>query len=568
MKCSRTFANICCTAFLLIAGIGVFTWFSTVPAPPHGDEPHYLMMSISLIRDGDLNLENNYTGGDSREFMKQPVTPHWGMRRDGVLLSSHDPGVSVLMALPYLLDGRRGTCLAMALLGILALLQIPALARALEIPQWAAHTGILMAGLSLPYLMMSGKAFPEIPAALGIMLAARWLLIPSTRIHPAAGIFALSLIPWFHMKYAVISILFFAAFLILRRPSLRTVAIGLLPAIVSAAALLLFQHSLYGDVFYLVRMKRGAFQWPLTGMTGLLMDREAGLLVFAPILAPGVLSLLFRWRRHRVLNAMAVIFVLFWMLSGSWADWHSGHCPPARYLIPFVPMLGLFTARELAGTRRVTAWIVFGSLWPASLIQAAGVFMTIPETAIVHYDGINRLWTRFLPGDLAFLAPSFLNPSPGTLFQTAACLLLLTAISVALWKLSRRGWMVACLGVAAAVSAGYGVTVEAAYHDAVARTPLPKTGPRLLEPPPDRVYSGAFPTLAWEAVPGADGYIWEIEFPDGDLWTVPQFGRTRIELPSSITAAAPKGRYCWRIIPTKQGRRGIPSEKRCFVLLD
>jgi len=38
------------TAGLLILGLGIFHHFSTIPGPFHGDEIHYLVMTISLLK--------------------------------------------------------------------------------------------------------------------------------------------------------------------------------------------------------------------------------------------------------------------------------------------------------------------------------------------------------------------------------------------------------------------------------------------------------------------------------------------------------------------------------------
>ncbi|HPQ38872.1 MAG TPA: hypothetical protein PLV45_00735, partial [bacterium] len=427
MNFTRDSALIVGTACILLAGLGIFTLFSTLSAPPHGDEPHYLLMTVSLIRDGDLNLADNYARRDARAFMKEPLMPHWGLRENGKLYSSHDPGLAVLLAPAFAAAGRPGASLCMAVLGLMALCVTMGLARRLGIPARSTALGVLMAGLTVPYLMMSGAAFPEIPAALGLMAAVMLLFRGNCGRHFLTGGLCLGLIPWFHLKYAAISVLVFLMFPLWQRPRFRSAVMTAIPAAISAAGLLLFQRYLYGDPFYLLRIKSGGFQWPFTGMAGLMLDREVGLLVFAPVLIPGLMGLLFRWRRPREMNALAVVFIIFWILSGSWTDWHSGHCPPSRYLVPFIPALGLFTAWELHRVRDRSGRGLFALLWGASLAQVAGVFLTIPENAIVHYDGINRLWTRFLPWNLEYLAPSLLNPRPGTGLQAAAWLLLVTA---------------------------------------------------------------------------------------------------------------------------------------------
>ena len=47
---------------------------------PEGDEPHYLMVADSLIRDGDVSLERDYAEGRYRVFHPQPLQPHYRVR--------------------------------------------------------------------------------------------------------------------------------------------------------------------------------------------------------------------------------------------------------------------------------------------------------------------------------------------------------------------------------------------------------------------------------------------------------------------------------------------------------
>src|SRR5205814_4352051 len=54
-------AVLACVAYL--AG----GWF-VFPHLPAGDEPHYLVMAQSLIRDHDLKIENNHRQGDYHEY--------------------------------------------------------------------------------------------------------------------------------------------------------------------------------------------------------------------------------------------------------------------------------------------------------------------------------------------------------------------------------------------------------------------------------------------------------------------------------------------------------------------
>ncbi|MCD4654903.1 hypothetical protein K8T06_13335 [bacterium] len=556
-------------AVMLVSVIGWFSLKSTLPGLPHGDEVHYMLMTISMLQDHDLNLKNNYSARDYNQFVPGSVAPHWAYYRDGRMYSSHEPGLPVLMLLPYRLWGRTGCVFFMGLLGFLAAFQAYFLALKFQIkPSIAALTTFSMA-TTLPFLMMSGKIFPEIPAALFLITGFNLLVMDDRLSHRFTGCLMLAILPWLHLKFSVLSLLVFLAFLLLRRPSLRHLLIISLPAIVFGVVLIIFQITLFGDPFYLVRIKGGAFQGPFPGVFGLLLDREVGLLVFAPVMSISILSLY----RHRLsaMKAMAIIFVVFWIVSGAWIDWHSGHCPPARYLIPLLPFLGVFLVWEMNQSNKSSRWWLFSFLWSLSLVQVIGILVTIPEYAIVHYDGVNRLWSHYLPWNLNFSAPSFLNSSGGTIFSFTGALLLLSCVGILTFRDRTRGK--GCFWIAGGVfllSIGmllWGVHIETQEKILLAKTPLPNYGPVIVEPEPDRVFFNELPDLIWEPVPGADGYLWMILFPDGSVVKVPKFGTTHQKLPDSIAEAILPGKYCWWVIPTKAGKRGVASKKVCFQLV-
>ena len=41
-----------------------------------GDEPHYLIITQSLLRDGDIRIENNHQRGDYRAYFAGELPPH------------------------------------------------------------------------------------------------------------------------------------------------------------------------------------------------------------------------------------------------------------------------------------------------------------------------------------------------------------------------------------------------------------------------------------------------------------------------------------------------------------
>src|SRR5262249_1217808 len=135
------------------------------------------------------------------------------------------------------------------------------------------------------------------------------------------------------------------------RPARRVAMAWVAPSVVSAIAIALFHFHLYG--FFDPRRVYGrrpelALSLLPTGLPGLFFDQGFGMLASAPgfVLAlPGALAL---WRRSRALAVTAVVMVVaVTATAGAWPMWRGGFNPPARFLVPVVPVLALALGARL-----------------------------------------------------------------------------------------------------------------------------------------------------------------------------------------------------------------------------
>ncbi len=377
---------------------------------PQGDEPHYLMVAQSLLRDGDLSLEKDYAEGRYGAFFDQgPLAPHYRVRgKHGEIFSLHAVGLSVLVLPVYALGGYPAVSFFMALICALLAREVRELVLTVfHDRQLAEGVGWIVA-LSPPLIHYSGLVFTEVPAALLLAVALRRAVTDgewTAREALVAGL-ALAACPWLNVRYAAPALLVLAASLTLRRGSIARWLTLVAPLVVSAAGLMLYHRALYG--FFDPRRVYGrrpefSFQTLPEGLAGLLLDQEFGLLIYAPVFAlalPGLFALArTRWRLALVV-ASTIGAVL--VTAGTWHMWRGGFNPPARFLVPIVPFLALAVASALRrGVSAPVAVLIGWGLWVGLAGGAAPslVHRDRDETGPFWRERSGAVcWSRLLPG--------------------------------------------------------------------------------------------------------------------------------------------------------------------------
>ena len=252
---------------------------------PDADEPHYLVITQSLLRDHDLAIENNHARGDYREYFGGELRPDF-LRRglNEVIYSIHAPGLPALLVPAYAVAGYRGAVVMLCLFGALTALAIFDLAALLAGPAtaWLAWAAIC---LTVPFVPHSWLIFPEMPGALLVAWAALWLYAPlparsRTWIWRGA---ALALLPWLHTKFVILLAAAAAALLVRLWRTPRAAAALAAPIIVSVALWIGSFYLLYG--VFDPQIPYGDFPklYVLAaniprGVLGLLFDQKFGLL--------------------------------------------------------------------------------------------------------------------------------------------------------------------------------------------------------------------------------------------------------------------------------------------------
>lgn len=364
-----------------------------------GDEPHYLVMAQSVWREGDLDLQDNFAREDWREYTPGPVAPHYGApRADGRPFPAHSVGLAVVLAPVYALGGR----LACVALLALAAAGAAALAFALAFRVTESATAALLgwlAALGPPLFFFGFHVYTEGPSALA--LAGSLLLLlggPGVAGAAVAALLAATL-PWLHLKMipcaAVLAVV--AAVRLRGRPRLVFFAVAAL----SGVAFLAYYHRIFGVASPLAlygglpTSEQGS---PLRAALGLVFDRSFGLLPHAPVFLVAAAGLPWLRGRDRWPLALVALAVLLPVLN--WRMWWAGQSPPARFLVPLVPLLAAALAVRVARSPRGLAhWAL-----PLGLLGLALALVMAWEPGALllvnRGDRPTRLWAA-LSGDTA-----------------------------------------------------------------------------------------------------------------------------------------------------------------------
>jgi hypothetical protein len=284
-------------------------------------EEHRLLTAESLATDRSLELSDEYRTQDWARFADRPLVPT-APRRDGRLVEPQGLGSALLAAPAYAVGGPLAVELESAALLALAFVLAVGLARRLVPDPWATRA-VLVAGLSPPALAGATTVGPA-PAGAALLTAAVLLALrvrDDPRLGPAGRAAALiALLPWLAVRLLAPGVVIVVALgrWLRRRERGLTGLVAFEIILTSAVVLITVNERLFGGLVpSAVRPDEapggaagvhdaGELLARVPRLLGVLIDRDAGLLRWAPFLAlAGVsLALLVRSRRDRVARAL------------------------------------------------------------------------------------------------------------------------------------------------------------------------------------------------------------------------------------------------------------------------
>lgn len=444
-KLSRVKTAILCFA---IAGVIYFLAASGVlftPYPITGDEPHYLLITKSLLSDGDVNLWNNFQNKDYLQFYPGQLDAHTKTGRRGAEFqySRHVPGFSALILPAYALGASMGKTMASALndpkyerkiLILVVRLFLCALAAVLSGMFYLIMETLLknrkislvawgLFSFSTPLLFFSYRIYPEVIAALISISVVYVFLIESKRstfclLSVGLGI---GLLPWFGLKYLVISfgcgLLFLISFIKQKQKIEKYIYLAL-PIFFSAGFFLFFLWFLYGKLS-LIAVYRGttvggnvtfnAFYHHnpvefLRCWIGYLFDQRVGLFAYSPIFMlffPGLILWL-RKNRKEVLSFL-IPMTLYWAFCSMSYYW-GGYSPPGRTLLPVLWIMGVFMGAALSWSDRKKPVVIIHLLVGFTFLNT---ILLAKNTRLLFHENLSFPWAE--PGKVSNVLSSLSN---------------------------------------------------------------------------------------------------------------------------------------------------------------
>ncbi|HSF17358.1 MAG TPA: hypothetical protein VLK65_17560 [Vicinamibacteria bacterium] len=441
---------------VLCYGVGASSLASRLPG---GDEPHYLVITQSLLHDLDLRIENNHDRLDFLEYYDGRLDPHYLRRgRDGVIYSVHAPGLPLFVAPAFLLAGYRGVVIFLILVAAAATTVVWRLAHRLTGDPGAAWFGWAGSSLTVPFFLHSFQIYPDAPAAALVLLGvSTWCFPPNTRVGLALHSLPVVFLPWLHWRYAVLALVLgaFTGYRLLasKRPPSQLACFLLCPA-VSLITWFGYFQILFGSPEPWApygRLAHGETIDALTGLGGLVFDQQFGLLPYAPVLllVPlGWLVLVRRDREGSAISPKALAIGLITMSLGYLCQvsfyemWWGGASAPGRFATPVVLAFGLPLAvawKTLSGpSQRLLA-----SMSLAVSLSFTGILAIVDRGRLVFNDRDGAsLLLEWLSGLVRIdrVLPSFFRDDAKSAFAGAAIWLFFFALLGAIaYVLDRRG---------------------------------------------------------------------------------------------------------------------------------
>jgi hypothetical protein len=412
--------------------IAALVYAAVIPAmlyrPMDGDEPYYLLITESVVRDADLDLANQYrqknTASGRANLVPQTGDPKGA---GGEQYSRHEPFLPLLMAPGYALFGLYGAIGTIALFGALLARSTVRWMEDEGIGEEAIRAVFPLFAFAPPVLFYATRIWAEVPAAFCFVEALRGVRDRrAQRWLPALlGLVLLK------VRFVLVAAGLVAVMLrerTLRRRTIR-IALGVL------ALPMLVAFVIVGNPLQVHRWSELVPSAPMDyarGLFGFLADGAGGIAFRAPFYLLGSFALV-RWRAaprgFRIGILASLLYLLYLLPRGeAFANWG----PPLRYLVFLMPVLALGAAS--VWSRVSQGAIALIGAWTAALVVHG---LTYPWRLFHEANGENHIgewFSRLYSFDFSRFFPSFVRVNNAAWIGAAVVIVLVT-IGLRRWKI-------------------------------------------------------------------------------------------------------------------------------------
>src|SRR5438105_5264143 len=367
---------------LLLAAICSILFFTTsyiyvqlLATPSSGDEPHFLIISQTLLKYHSLNVMLDYQHGDYRVFYPLYIAPHVAYNARGQLLPLHNIGGPVLWLLPYYFWGRLGAVLFISLLSVLIILNIYKFLLTMHISQRYAFIVSLAYAVASPLYIYSHLTFIEPIGAFICIYVFRKIFQKEMRVSEIIiSSILLGILPWIHIRFALFEMILFFSLLYKiyatnRLNNFKYYLYYIAPITILFIALEVYNYQIWGTLNPAVNevndIHGGSTPFavlPFAGILGVFFDQEHGLFVNFPVfmllLTGMVLAARRKFLRYNLL--MLLLSIPYILLFTSFKDWAGGWCPPARFILVLLPLSSFYLAYTLEQINSILSGLILG----------------------------------------------------------------------------------------------------------------------------------------------------------------------------------------------------------------
>jgi len=412
-----------------------------------GDEPHYLLMTHSIVNDADLNLFNEYTEKAYSEYYSGILEPKPSDINSRGLIFSRGLGATfpLLLAPAYAIGGYNATRLFMILCAVLLILQLYLLLMK-EINQPVqVLLAVFLVGSTIPVISYASLIYPDILAALLIVSGLRLLQIPPLsrqgRSVPALLVLISAVLVFLKFRYFVPAILLILP--LFQREFRKKGKVLILTFSVTIFAILYIivdSYLLGGDLFsnrfgHLQIILKYLPDWSsLKVIPGLLFDQESGILVYAQIYFLSFAGIrLYKYAKTPVYwFALSCVPLTVISLLGHFA-WHCLPTPPLRYLLPVLPVTALFISVVFIDWKKRSFLFRYLTISCISLSWFISFITTLDSSLLTNFaDGSAEIMVQagqLLNIPLARFFPSLIRPDTNLWIWIPILLFLLFSIT-------------------------------------------------------------------------------------------------------------------------------------------